>query len=86
MTVNLEQKVMKPSAKITEEKRKYILNNVKFTRNEELWKFTRNKELNRNKLLFYSNIMKPLAIVSLTPVKARTRLMTSSSRKRIIST
>jgi hypothetical protein len=86
MTVNLEQKVMKPSAKITEEKRKYILNNVKFTRNEELWKFTRNKELNRNKLLFYSNIMKPLAIVSLTPVKARTRLMTSSSRKRILST
>jgi hypothetical protein len=45
MTVNLEQKVMKPSAKITEEKRKYILNNVKFTRNEELWKFTRNEEL-----------------------------------------
>jgi hypothetical protein len=86
MTVNLEQKVMKPSAKITEEKRKYILNNVKFTRNEELWKFTRNKELNRNKLLFYSNIMKPLAIVSLTLVIARTRFMTSSSRKRILST
>jgi hypothetical protein len=86
MTVNLEQKVMKPSAKITEEKRKYLLNNVKFTRNEELWKFTRNEDLNRNKLLFYSNIMKPLAIVSLTPVKARTWLMTSSSRKRILST
>jgi hypothetical protein len=45
MTVNLEQKVMKPSAKITEEKRKYIFNNVKFTRNEDLWKFTRNEEL-----------------------------------------
>jgi hypothetical protein len=36
MTVNLEQKEMKPAAKITEEKKKYILDNVKFTRNEEL--------------------------------------------------
>jgi hypothetical protein len=36
MTVNLEQKEMKPAGKITEGKKKYFLDNVKFTRNEEL--------------------------------------------------
>ncbi len=33
MTVNLE---LSPSAKITEEKKKYVLNNVKFTKNDEI--------------------------------------------------
>jgi hypothetical protein len=36
MTVNLEQKELTPAAKIKEKKKKYILDNVKFTRNEEL--------------------------------------------------
>jgi hypothetical protein len=43
MTVNLEQKEMKPSSKITEEKRKYISNNVKFARNEELTESVKQK-------------------------------------------
>ncbi len=33
MIVNLEQKELTPAAKITEKKKKYILDNVKFTRN-----------------------------------------------------
>ena len=36
MTVNLEQKDLTPAAKITEKKKKYILDNVKFARNEDL--------------------------------------------------
>ena len=36
MTVNLEQKELTPAAKIMEKKKKYILGNVKFARNEEL--------------------------------------------------
>jgi hypothetical protein len=36
MVVNLEQRELKPAAKITEKKKKYILDNVKFTRNKEL--------------------------------------------------
>ena len=36
MTVNLEQREIKPAAKIAEEKKKYILDNVQFARNEEL--------------------------------------------------
>ena len=36
MTVNLEQKELTPAAKITEKKKKYILDKVKFARNEEL--------------------------------------------------
>jgi hypothetical protein len=36
MQCNLEQKELKPAAKITEKKKKYILDNVKFARNEEL--------------------------------------------------
>jgi hypothetical protein len=36
MTVNLEQKELTPAAKITEKKKKYILDNVKFVRKEEL--------------------------------------------------
>jgi hypothetical protein len=36
MTVNLEQKELTPAAKFTEKKKKYILDNLKFARNEEL--------------------------------------------------
>jgi hypothetical protein len=36
MTVNLEQKELKPADKITEEKKKSILDNVKYARNKEL--------------------------------------------------
>ncbi len=43
MTVNLEQKEMKPSAQITEEKRKYILDKVKFARNKDLTKSVKKK-------------------------------------------
>jgi hypothetical protein len=36
MTVNLEQKAKKPSVQITNEKRKYILDNVKFGKDKDL--------------------------------------------------
>jgi hypothetical protein len=74
MTVNLEQKEMKPSAKMMKEKRKYILDNVNFTSNEDLTDSAKQK------------YMKPSVIVSLTLVAARTWLMTFSSRNRILST
>ena len=43
MTVNLEQKELKPAAKIMEKKKKYILDNVKFARNEELMEALKQK-------------------------------------------
>ena len=43
MSVNLEQKELTPAAKITEKKKKYILDNVKFARNEELTKALKQK-------------------------------------------
>jgi hypothetical protein len=66
MTVNLEQKELTPAAKTTEKKKKYILDNVKFARNEEL-----TEALKQNILLFYWSIMKPSVTVSSTPAEAR---------------
>jgi hypothetical protein len=43
MTVNLEQKELTPAAKIMEKKKNYILDNVKFARNEKLTKALKQK-------------------------------------------
>jgi hypothetical protein len=45
MTVNLEQKEQKPAAKITEKKKKYILDNVNFARNEDLTEALKQKNI-----------------------------------------
>jgi len=81
MTVNLEQKEMKPTAKIMEEKKKYILYNVKFARNKDL-----TEALKQKYIAFYWNIMKLSVTVSSTQAEVRTQLMIFNSRSRIRST
>jgi hypothetical protein len=81
MTVNLEQKVLTPAAKITEKKKKYILDNVKFARNKELI-----EALKKNISLLYWNFKKPSVTVSSTLAKARLWLRIFNSRSRTRST